>query len=329
MVEKIITEILQSATEYLTTDQLDKLQGTLFIKMHGYDVVETCTDLVVSEDGNMKLMNLFLATKRVEGRSENTLMYYRSTLSKALEFLNKQIKDINTNDLRYYLAIYKQERKVSNVTVDNVRRIFTSFFGWLAEEDHIAKSPAKRLKRTKVEQRVKEALNEEEMERIRCQCKRERDLAIIDFLYSTGVRVSELVSLNRSDIDFAAKECIVFGKGAKERRVYLNAKALIHLKSYLGSRTDDNPALFVSCKEPHSRLSAGGIESIVRELGEKAHVKKVHPHRYRRTMATSAMNRGMPIQEVSVLLGHQQIETTMIYCVVNQNNVKLSHQRYL
>ncbi|MBU9728302.1 site-specific tyrosine recombinase/integron integrase [Diplocloster modestus] len=327
MEERLVIEILQSATEYLSLEQLEKLQNTLYIKLHDYEIKEICTDLTISTDGNYQLLDMFLATKRVEGRADSTLKYYNYILTRMIDNVNKLLKEITTNDLRYYLAIYKKDHDVNNITIDNMRRIFTSFFGWLTEEEYIRNNPAKRLKKTKIDKLIKEPLSDEQLEKIRCNCEKERDLAIVDFMYSTGVRVSELVALNRTDINFVSKDCIVMGKGSKQRKVYLNAKASLHLKSYLLSRTDGNPALFVTCKSPYTRLTKGGIESIIRNLGRKAGIEKVHPHRFRRTMATDAMNRGMPVQEVSILLGHQSIETTMIYCVVNQNSVKASHER--
>ena len=215
------------------------------------------------------------------------------------------------------------------VTVDNVRRNMSSFFSWLEEEDYILKSPMRRIHKIKTKQPVKETITDEMIEKLRDNCTCVRDLAMIDLLYSTGIRVGELVGLNISDIDFEERECIVFGKGDKERRVYFDAKAKLHLQEYIESRTDDNPALFVTLDAPHARLKISGVEIRVRELGRKLNIDKIHPHKFRRTMATRAIDKGMPIEQVQKILGHSQIDTTMQYAIVNQNNVKVSHRRYI
>lgn len=272
---------------------------------------------------------MFLAAKKIEGCSLKTLSNYALTINRFLFSQNKAVEDINTDDIRYYLFKYQFDRKISNLSIDNMRRVFSSFFAWLTDEEYVHKNPTKKIKKIKYEHKVKKPLSEEELEALRGKCNYIRDLALIDLLVSTGMRVGELVLLDKADIDFNNSQCVVFGKGSRERETYLNAKAKIHLKQYLDSRNDDNTALFVSLKQPHNRLSISGIESIVRQIGSKANITRVYPHKFRRTAATIAINRGMPIEQVQALLGHRQIDTTLKYAIVNQRNVKNSHEKYL
>lgn len=243
--------------------------------------------------------------------------------------IHKNVCDIETNDLRFYLSNYQNTRNSSKVTLDNIRRIMSSFFAWLEDEDYIIKSPVRRIHKVKTTQIVKETLSDENLEQLRDQCSHPRDLAIVDLLISTGVRVGELVKLNRTDINFTERECIVLGKGDKERQVYFDAKTKIHLQQYLDSRTDTNPALFVSLQAPWNRLSIAGVERFLARLGTQSQVRHVHPHKFRRTMATMAIEKGMPIEQVQKLLGHAKIDTTLHYAIVNQANVKLAHRRYI
>lgn len=278
---------------------------------------------------DVKLINLFIAAKRIEGCSENTLKYYSNTLTKMVESLQKNVCNIDTNDLRYYLSNYQANRDPSKVTLDNIRRIMSSFFAWLEDEDYIVKSPVRRIHKVKTTKTVRETLSDEALELLRDQCTNPRDLAMIDLLISTGIRVGELVKLNRGDINFDERECIVLGKGDKERPVYFDAKTKIHLQHYLETRTDNNPALFVTLNSPWNRLSIAGVEYSLKKLGSQSQINHVHPHKFRRTMATMAIEKGMPIEQVQCLLGHTKIDTTLHYANVNQSNVKISHRRYL
>jgi site-specific recombinase XerD len=241
----------------------------------------------------------------------------------------KNVSEYTTEDIRAYLAVFQRKHKSSKVTIDNIRRIFSSFFAWLEEEDFILKSPVRRIHKVKTGTQVKEVLTDENLELLRDKCKNIRDLAIIDLLSSTGIRVGELVKLNRNDINFAERECIVFGKGNKERIVYFNARAKIHLQEYLKTRKDKNQALFVSLAKPHTRLQISGVETRLRELGRRVKLPRVHPHKFRRTLATMAIDKGMPVEQVQKLLGHVKIDTTMHYAMVNQTNVKLSHRKFI
>lgn len=271
----------------------------------------------------------FLAAKRVEGCSEKTVRYYDSTIRNVLGGIGKDVMQIDTDDLRVYLDNYQKQSGASKVTIDNIRRILSSFFAWLEDEDYITKSPVRRIHKVKICKTVKETYTDEALELMRDNSECIRDLAIIDMLASTGIRVGELVRLNKTDIDFENRECIVLGKGNKQRKVYFDARTKIHLQNYLKGRTDDNEALFVSMQKPNNRLLISGVEIRLRELGQKLDINKVHPHKFRRTLATMAIDKGMPIEQVQQLLGHQSVDTTLQYAMVNQNNVKISHRRYI
>lgn len=329
MKDKIITEIKTAMQTVISTEQMSILSNVLIHALQDVDVVGAKSDTQTRIRTNSQIQSLFISAKRVEGCSEKSLKYYASTIERMLINIDKDIIDITTNDLRCYLSMYQSQKSSSKVTIDNIRRIFSSFFSWLEDEDYILKSPVRRIHKVKTGSLVKEVLSDENLEILRDNCTHIRDLAIIDLLSSTGIRVGELVTINREDIDFHERECVVFGKGNKEREVYFNARTKIHLKQYLESRTDDNPALFVSLHSPHKRLKISGVELRLRELGQKVAINKVHPHKFRRTLATMAIDKGMPIEQVQKLLGHVKIDTTMHYAMVNQNNVKISHRRYI
>lgn len=291
------------------------------------------TTIMASEDNEPRedsdILNRFLTAKRVEGCSEKTISYYNSTIKNAISYVHKTARDISTDDLRRYLDDYQTKNGASKVTVDNVRRILSSYFSWLEEESYIIKSPVRRIHKVKTGKVVKETYSDEDLETMRDHCETIRDLALIDILCSTGMRVGELVKLNRNDIDFQNRECVVTGKGNKQRIVYFDARTKIHLKNYLDSRTDSNPALFVTLDSPHDRLQISGVEIRLRHLGSELHMSRVHPHKFRRTLATMAIDKGMPIEQVQHLLGHQSLDTTMQYAMVNQANVKISHQKFI
>lgn len=321
MEEKLV-KILNEMAEYLNISQMKKLQEVL-IKSFSENEAEK------ENISNEEYLKLFLDAKRIEGCSERTIQYYQITVSRMLQIIETPIRKITTDEIRKYLVEYQKINNCGKVTVDNIRRNISSFFSWLEEEDYILKSPMRRIHKIKTKQQVKETISDEAIEKLRDHCKCVRDLAIIDLLYSTGIRVGELVNLNRSEVDFEARECVVFGKGDKERRVYFDAKAKLHLQNYLQTRTDGNPALFVTLDAPYDRLKISGVEIRLRELGRSLNLEKIHPHKFRRTMATRAIDKGMPIEQVQKILGHSQIDTTMQYAIVNQTNVKTSHQKYI
>lgn len=330
MKAQLTHEICHLMSKHLSPEQNNLLKKTLLQVFTSFSIPENSTN-VSTEDyhQNAKLINLFIAAKKIEGCSANTLKYYSNTLTKMVNAINKNVCNIDTNDLRFYLSNYQNTRNSSKITLDNIRRIMSSFFSWLEDEDYIVKSPVRRIHKVKATKIVKETLSDEQLEKLRDQCTHPRDLAIIDILISTGIRVGELVHLNRSDINFAERECIVLGKGDKERPVYFDAKTKIHLQNYLATRTDSNPALFVTLNAPWNRLSIAGVEHVLAKLGSQSKVKHVHPHKFRRTMATMAIEKGMPIEQVQKLLGHAQIDTTLHYAIVNQSNVKIAHRRYV
>ena len=326
MKQNLITEVVQGMLPYLNNAQTEKLQEVLAHALFGYEVAKTDKDENVSEQN---LVGLFLAAKRIEGCSEKSLKYYESTIMAMLDELHKEVKQIDTDDIRSYLTEYQARKKSSKVTIDNIRRILSSFFSWLEDEDYILKSPVRRIHKVKTGTNIKETYSDEALELMRDSCTELRDLAMIDMLASTGMRVGEMVLLNREDINFNERECVVFGKGDKERIVYFDARTKIHLQNYLHSRTDNDPALFVSLQTPHNRMSIGGIEVRLRQLGKRLGLNKVHPHKFRRTLATMAIDKGMPIEQLQQLLGHKRIDTTLQYAMVKQSNVKIAHRKYI
>ena len=321
MEEKIVT-ILNEMSEFLSVSQMIKLQEVMLSTFAEKEPEK-------KQISNEEYLEMFLDAKTIEGCSERTIQYYRVTIKKMFESVTDIVRKITTEDMRTYLSEYQKLNNCSKVTVDNVRRNISSFFSWLEEENYILKSPMKRIHKIKTNQQVKEIINDEDIEKLRDKCLCKRDLAIVDLLYSTGIRVGELVNLNIQDINFEDRECVVFGKGGKERKVYFDAKAKLHLQAYINSRTDDNSALFVTLDAPYDRLKISGVEIRMRQLGRSIKLTKIHPHKFRRTMATRAIDKGMPIEQVQKILGHSQIDTTMQYAMVNQSNVKSSHKKYI
>lgn len=326
MKQNLITDVVQAMLPYLNNAQTEKLQEVLHQSLTHYKVVENDGEKELSEQN---LVELFLSAKRIEGCSEKSLKYYKPTITALLDSVGKDVKYIVTEDIRSYLTDYQARKQSSKVTIDNIRRILSSFFSWLEDEDYILKSPVRRIHKVKTGTNIKETYSDEALELMRDNCTELRDLAIIDMLASTGMRVGEMVLLNREDIDFNERECVVFGKGDKERIVYFDARTKIHLQNYLNSREDDNPALFVSLQKPHKRLQISGIEVRLRQYGKRLGIAKVHPHKFRRTLATMAIDKGMPIEQLQQLLGHRRIDTTLQYAMVKQSNVKIAHRKYI
>ncbi len=320
--EEKITGVLNDMAEYLNASQLQKLQEVMI-----HWLAENSPRK--EDTSNIEYASMFCNAKKVEGCSDRTIKYYRETINNFLGKVSTPIRKISADEIRAYLADHQCLHNCSKTTIDNIRRNLSSFFSWLEEEDYILKSPMRRIHKIKTKKTVKEIISDEEIERIRDHCDLPRDLAIVDLLYSTGIRVGELVNLNRNDINMEQRECVVFGKGDKERRVYFDAKAKVHLQNYLDSRSDENPALFVTLDAPHERLKIRGAEQRIRKLGLNVGLSKVHPHKFRRTMATRAIDKGMPVEQVQKILGHSQIDTTMEYAMVNQANVKISHQKFI
>ena len=326
MKQNLMNEVIQGMLPFLNNGQMERLQEVLQHTLFNYKVVENDSNKELSEQN---LVELFLAAKRIEGCSEKSLKYYESTILALLADLGKDVKHIVTDDIRTYLTEYQARKQSSKVTIDNIRRILSSFFSWLEDEDYILKSPVRRIHKVKTGTNIKETYTDEALELMRDNCTELRDLAIIDMLASTGMRVGEMVLLNREDINFNERECVVFGKGDKERIVYFDARTKIHLLNYLNSRDDDNPALFVSLQKPYNRLQISGVEVRLRQYGKRLGLNKVHPHKFRRTLATMAIDKGMPIEQLQQLLGHRRIDTTLQYAMVKQSNVKIAHRKYI
>lgn len=327
MKQKIMDEIIQQMLCCLDNAQLKMLQEVMDKALYNYDITRKADTTM--EDDSQKLLDSFVAAKRIEGCSEKTITYYLTTIEKMISTVGKEVRHIQTDDLRSYLTSYQEKNGSSKVTIDNIRRILSSFFSWLEDEDYIVKSPVRRIHKVKTGSSIKETYSDEELEIMRDGCTELRDLAMIDMLASTGMRIGEMVLLNRTDINFAERECVVFGKGDKERVVYFDARTKIHLKNYIESRTDDNPALFVTLRAPHERIKIGGVESRLRDIGNMLGIEKVHPHKFRRTLATMAIDKGMPIEQLQQLLGHKRIDTTLHYAMVKQSNVKIAHKKYI
>ena len=321
MEEKIVV-IINAMTEVLNASQLRKLQEVLLKELAANESAQQSTS-------NEEYLQMFLNAKKIEGCSERTVQYYQVTIKHFLRAIDTKVQKISTEEIRQYLVDYQGINDCSKTTVDNIRRNISSFFSWLEEEDYILKSPVRRIHKVKTGTNIKETYSDEALELMRDNCTELRDLAMIDMLASTGMRVGEMVLLNREDIDFNERECVVFGKGDKERIVYFDARTKIHLQNYLNSRKDDNPALFVSLQSPHNRMNIGGIEVRLRQLGKRLGLNKVHPHKFRRTLATMAIDKGMPIEQLQQLLGHRRIDTTLQYAMVKQSNVKIAHRKYI
>lgn len=321
--------IIKNMSSVLNFQQLQLLEKVIHQNLQNIHIEKDISKETSTKENNQQLLHFFISSKKVEGCSEKSIKYYLSTIETLLKRLDKKIVEISTNDLRFYLSEYQEKKKSSQVTIDNIRRIFSSFFSWLEDEDYILKSPVRRINRIRTAKTVKEILTDEDIEILRDNCKEIRDLSLLELLYSTGMRVGELVRINREHINFHERSCIVTGKGNKEREVYFDARTKLHLLEYLNTRKDGDKALFVSLNQPHQRLSIAGVENIVRKLGKKCNINKVHPHKFRRTLATMAIDKGMPIEQVQKLLGHVKIDTTLNYAQVQQTNVKISHRKYI
>ncbi len=326
----IINDIVSTMQTELNDEQLRKLENVLYIKLHGMELHKEVTDVVVVEDEWERMLKIFLASKRVENCSEGTISGYRRCIQKFHDALpGKKISEISPMDVRWYLGIFAENHNASPCYLDNMRRIFSSFFGWLLAEEYINSNPLKRVSKIKVPKKVKRTYTGEEREMLKCHAKCERDVALLDFLYSTALRVGEVTSVDRKDVDFRTRGITVYGKkGKKERIVYINEECAYHLKNYLDSRKDDNPALFVTNLKPHNRMSIGAIQRVLKNLGRENGVH-CHPHKYRRTLLTDGANRGVPLQELQYYAGHVNTQTTMEYINIDQKSIKSSYDKLL
>ncbi len=329
MQHELISTILNSMVPHLNADQLRELKAVLYLNLSKYDISDKSRELIPYDDSNMRYWDKYRLDRQLSGMSLATLDNYQLTVTMFLSTVNKPIKDYTSDDIFNYLELYRKIRAVSLSRIKNMQSALSSFFSWLYKKDYIPANPVAQLDGIKLPKKLKKGFSDEERELLKLACKTTRDTALIEFLYSTGVRVSEAARLNRTDVNFLTRDLIVFGKGAKERMTYINPASAFWLQKYLSERTDDNPALFASLYAPHERLSKKGIEDLLHRIGQRAGVTNVHPHRFRRTCATNALNRGMPLEQVAQLLGHEKLDTTKIYCTVDQENVKMSHNKYL
>ena len=324
--EELRQAVIQKMCEFLNEEQIEKLGNVLDVVLYSFEIKVKKEEIVVYDNSNIAKLKKFIATKRLEGLSEDTLMQYYRAVHNLFNEVGKPLEKINTDDIRYYLSMYQEKRKVRKVTLNNTRRYLSTFFNWCTDEDIISKNPMRRIKAIKQQKKIKEPFTDLEMEKIRNSAGSTRNRALIEFLYTTGCRVSEVVDVDLNDIDFVHNSLIVTGKGDKQREVYISDKAMYWLKIYINDRNNDNTALFTG--KGNKRLKKAGIEAVVRKIGKIAGVEKVHPHRFRRTMATNLINKGMPVQEVQQILGHEKIDTTMIYCKVDKNNIQAGHRKY-
>lgn len=323
IVQEVVTALKELSVEDVV---IDIVQDVLVVQLNEYEVQKRCTDLEVLDTSAERALKKFIGTKRLEGIADSTLRRYADENLKLIRFLRKPLYEVTTYDLRFYLSYRRQQGKVSNRTLDGMRRCYSSFFGWLAAEGMIGRNPCAALSQIKYRKMVKKPFSAVELEKIRKACQTERDIAIVDFLYATGCRVSEVVALDISDIDFDNLECRVLGKGNKERIVYLSPVAAMHLQEYLRSRRDFSEALFAG--KGSDRIGKNGIEALLKRIGKAAGVENVHPHRYRRTFATNLLDRGMNIQDVAAILGHADLKTTQVYCYISQVNVQAAYRKY-
>lgn len=321
-----INEIKNRCSGFLNSKQISKLERVLINIIKEQETQIICGSKLLDNTG---LFNLFLSAKKVEGCSNRSIKMYRSILTNFAKTISTKFNELTTDDIRNYLNIYEETNKISKISLDNIRRVLSSLFSWLFDEEYIQRNPMRRIHKIKTPKVVKQAFTDEDLTLLKDNCSTIRDLAIVDLLSSSGIRVSELVNLKIQDIDFDNQECIVMGKGSKERKVYFDSITKIHLKSYIDSRLDDNEHLFVSIIKPHSRFLISGVESMLKKLSKKANVDLVYPHRFRRTLATKAIDKGMPIEQVQALLGHSKIDTTLMYAIVSQNNVRTSYRKLI
>lgn len=330
MIEKIIENVINEMTPHLDQSQLDHLSNVLYVNFHGKEIKDESTEIVPSGvDGNEMKIRMFLASKKAVNRQNNTLKQYSREIRNMLAFLGKNIEDVTGMDLRYYYGVMRERRGISMSTMKTRLHYLSSFWDFLTTEELVRSNPVKKVGVLKLEKSIKKPYSAEELECLRGACIELRDRALIEFLYSTGVRVSEMAALNVGDIEMAKQELIVYGKGSKERKTYLTDAARFYLAKYLKDRNaQPEEPLFVTLDYPHNRLTVPGIQYMLRQLGIRAGVENVHPHRFRRTIATDLLSRGMPIEQVKEFLGHEKIDTTMIYCTVQEENVKASHRKY-
>lgn len=316
----LIADIEKDIGSILTVNQTKTVMDIIESRMASYNVESSYEYGVINTD----LLKIFLAAKNVEGRSAKTIARYDYILTKLITGVGKPPEKITTNDIRAFLSEEKA-RGISDRSLEGLRTIYSSFFGWLKREELIRTNPTVNVGIIKCRKEIRLPYSAVEIEKLKDSCTTIRDRTIVNFLLSTGARISEVCALDICDIDFDKKECIVLGKGDKERDVFLNDVCVVSLKEYLASRTDKNNALFVGKK---GRITPGGIRSMLKTLEKRSGVANVHPHRFRRTLASDLIKRGMSVPEVASILGHEKIDTTMRYVYLNKSDVKSSYSRF-
>lgn len=338
MIEKILENVINEMAPHLNQVQLEHLSNILYVNFHGKEIQEQNTELVATEiSGDEAKLKMFIASKKAVNRKSNTLKQYTREIRNMLDFLGKRLEDITAMDLRYYYGLMREKRGIKMSTMQTRLHYLSSFWDFLTVEGLVYSNPVKRVGILKLEKIIKKPFSQEELEGLRVNCHELRDRALMEFLYSTGVRVSELVTLNVSDIEIGRQELIVYGKGSKERKTYLTDNAKFYLCRYLQARCRTEQLtmeqlqaqpLFVTLDQPHNRLTVAGVQYMLRQLGERSGIKNVHPHRFRRTIATELLSKGMPIEQVKEFLGHEKLDTTMIYCTIKEENVQSSFRKY-
>lgn len=328
MIENIISDVLGRILDF-DPEQANRVKTALYVVLDKYEITQRSTEVRVSDNSWTDDLRRFCERKQLSGKSDGTIGRYKYILTKVLGYINKPVAEVTEGDLNDYIEKYKMFRQVSNCTLEGTRLCISSFFTWLHERGFIPRNPSRGIDPIKVPKTVKRAYSDEELEKIKQACKNLRDKAIVEFLYTTGVRISEMTALNRDDICIKEKTIIVYGKGAKEREVYLTDVSSMYLSAYLFQRKDNSEALFVSDKKPYKRLSASGVRGMLKAIGKRTGIDKVHPHRFRTTCATNLLRKGMPIEEVSQILGHEKLDTTRLYALVDKDKVKADHRRYM
>ena len=319
-----LMEILQT---YVDMHRMEEIEDDVTRLLYDYEIRQKNTEIVKGGGMNEKIVKNYIASLRLEGKSEKTVKQYFDAVTYFLCEIGKNIEDITTNDIRYHLASYRKNHSVSNTTVDNKRRYLSAFFQWMSAEEIIPKNPMLRIKRIKDRDRCRKSFSDEEIEMLRDSAGSLANRAIIEFLLSTGCRVSELVNIDLTDIDFNKRECTIVGKGNKERIVFINQKAMHHLKQYINKRDGIQKALWINARG--NRMSAEVVRARLKKIATDAGVKNVYPHRFRRTMASDLSRRGMPVQYIQRILGHEKIETTMLYCDTDDRTTRAEFNRMM
>lgn len=335
-VDEVVTNIMYGLTNVIAEqERLNEAKAVLYMALHNVQMYREETALSTSVDNTAEWVRMFLASMAVRGCTPKTITAYGDCYKVFFETVNKAIPDITNGDLQNYFAYCKVKRHNKDVTINNKKRYLRMLFGWLTEEEYISKNPMLRIRDNKIEHKVKEVFEEEQITIVKDVAKQhsKRDIAIVDFLHRTGVRISEMVALNREDIDFYDRECIVYGKGRKERPVYFSWDASVHLREYLESRNDDNPALFVGSRKPHNRLTDDGVRAMLKSLSEmdqRLEGVAINPHKWRRQFVTELLEKDVPLTLVADLAGHKNINTTKDnYGNYNRNKAKEAHRKYV